>query len=116
MKLFANALMAVILASTSVIADINDVLLKQCEFTVYGKGTDNLPANGYISGLVSGELYRTEYSRQTYAAKKATNRQNVETACKEALYNKGTKPFSEKLLWGISVVLDTKYYRHSKLK
>ena len=116
MKVMLNILIAVSLIPTSVIAGIDDVLLKQCEFTVYAKGSDNLPANGYISGLVSGELYKTKYSSQTDAAKKSTNRQNVETSCKEALNNKGTKPFSEKLLWGIAVVLDKKYGRHSNLK
>ena len=116
MKLLVNTVIVLSLVSTSVIAGINDVLLKQCKFTVDGKGTDNLPANGYISGLVSGQLYTTKYSRQTDAAKNATNKQNVKTACSEALNNKSTKPFSEKLQWGISVVLDKKYFRHSNLK
>ena len=93
-----------------------DDMEKQCQYIVYGNGHNDMSTNGYLAGIMSGQLYATDKVYKNSSVKNENNRNLVGIACKEALANNNTNSFNNKYLWGVSIVIDSRFSQYSKLK
>ncbi|MDB2562195.1 hypothetical protein N9X61_01175 [Sulfurimonas sp.] len=115
MKKLIIATMVLVGLAPTVSADmIDDGIKKQCQYIVYGNGSDNSLIDMMMIGIVAGHSFKT--TNLTDFAQKATRNQLVELACKEAFNNNKAIDFMPKFQWGVSVTMDKQYMNQRTIK
>lgn len=88
----------------------------QCKYIVNGAGDNDDFTHVYMAGLVSKRVYTTDFKYLTKLAKISTRQYTIKVACQEALLNTNNLKFAIKFRNGLSVTVDSRYAKHSRLK
>ena len=95
---------------------VDDGIKKQCQYLVYGNGSNDNGVNMVMVGIVMGQTYRTDTENKTQFSNNATFSQVSNRACKEAVNDNSADSFSNKYQWGVSVTIAKEYAKYRTVK
>jgi hypothetical protein len=78
-----KVILSILLLSSFSYADkLSDVIEKQCEYNLYGKGNNDEKTQVYLHGLVAGMRYVTPLNQHSISSKKNDSTKIINIVCK----------------------------------
>ncbi len=81
-------------------------LKKECQYLVYGNGTENRIFSSYLAGVISGIMFTTSLKDRTAFGKNADVRTKQLKTCQNALNNISADGFKVDFMWELSKLID----------
>lgn len=120
-KLLVGILIVIGLSVSAQAYDVSaNTLKKHCQYRVYGNGVSMDEIDSYMIGVINGISYMVVFENRSDLLLKgefSSYDDIIDVGCKEALANNDASiNFDSKFKFGITIILDKRYAKQSKLK
>lgn len=102
--------------ASALATEYDEQIESQCKYIVNGNGINDDLTHIYMAGLLTKIVYTTDFKYLTKLAKISSRQYTIKVSCKEALLDTRELKFDVKFKNGLSITVDTRYAKHSRLE